>query len=77
MKLEIISPEKVVYSGNAELLTLPGMAGSFTILDKHAPIISGLEKGTLTYRSEGKDVTLEIDGGFVEAKGDQITVCVE
>ena len=77
MKLEIISPEKVLYSGNAEMVTLPGMKGLFTILDKHAPIISGLNKGILTYRSEGKDITLEVDGGFVEAKNDQITVCVE
>ena len=77
MKLEIISPEKIVYSGKAELVTLPGLQGLFTILDKHAPIISGLNAGTLVYRCEGKEESLMIEGGFVEAKNDLITVCVE
>ena len=77
MRLEIISPEKVVYSGNAELITLPGLKGQFTILDKHAPIISALNKGTLIYRCKGKDTSLMIEGGFVEAKNDLVTVCIE
>lgn len=77
MKLEIISPEKIVYSGNAELITLPGLKGSFTILDKHAPIISGLNKGTLLYRNEGKEESLTVSGGFVEAKNDVVTVCID
>lgn len=77
MKLEIISPEKVIYRGDAELITLPGIKGSFTILEKHAPIISGLNKGTLLYRHSGQDVSLKIEGGFIEAKNNRITVCVE
>lgn len=77
MKLDIISPEKTVYSGNAELVTLPGVSGLFTILDKHAPIISVLTKGKLLYREEGKDTELNIEGGFVESKNNAITVCIE
>jgi len=77
MKLEIISPEKIIYSGKAELVTLPGSKGLFSILDKHAPIISGLDRGFLTYRCGGKDTSLKIEGGFVEVKNDLITVCVE
>jgi F-type H+-transporting ATPase subunit epsilon len=77
MKLDIISPEKILYKGNAELVTLPGLQGAFTILERHAPIISGLTKGTLLYRNGGKEVSLEVDGGFVEAKNNVVTVCVE
>ncbi|GHT50578.1 hypothetical protein FACS189440_18230 [Bacteroidia bacterium] len=77
MKLDIISPEKILYKGNAELVTLPGLQGAFTILERHAPIISGLAKGTLLYRNGGKEVSLAIDGGFVEAKNNVVTVCVE
>jgi F-type H+-transporting ATPase subunit epsilon len=77
MKLDIISPEKILYKGPAELVMLPGLQGAFTVLERHAPIISGLNKGTLLYRNEGKDVSLEIDGGFVEAKNNIVTVCVE
>ena len=77
MKLEIISPEKKLYSGEVELITLPGLSGSFTILDKHAPIISILNKGMLTYRNVGEDISIQIGSGFVEAKNNVITVCVD
>ena len=77
MKLSIISPEKVLYIGSAEMVRLPGLQGAFTILEHHAPIISGLEKGKLLYRHEGKEVALKVEGGFVEAKNNIITVCVE
>ncbi|GHT89147.1 hypothetical protein FACS189474_5550 [Bacteroidia bacterium] len=77
MKLDIISPEKILYKGDAELVTLPGLQGAFTILERHAPIISGLAKGTLLHRNGGKEVSLAIDGGFVEAKNNVVTVCVE
>jgi F-type H+-transporting ATPase subunit epsilon len=77
VKLEIISPEKILYSGEAESVTLPGLFGSFTILDRHAPIISGLDKGKLTYKAGTKVVELTVDGGFVEAKKNVVSVCVD
>jgi F-type H+-transporting ATPase subunit epsilon len=77
MKLDIISPEKVLYSGTAESVRLPGLKGAFTILERHAPIISGLNEGTLIYRKEGETISLQIKGGFVEAKNDIVNVCVE
>jgi F-type H+-transporting ATPase subunit epsilon len=77
MKLEIISPEKTLYAGQAEMITLPGSKGAFTILERHASIISSLDKGSLVYRRKEKEVSLEIKGGFVEAKNNIVTVCVE
>ncbi|GHU71671.1 hypothetical protein FACS189413_13690 [Bacteroidia bacterium] len=77
MKLIIISPEKRLYQGDAELVTLPGLQGSFTILDRHAPIISGLNKGKIVYRHNDKERILEVEGGFVEVKNNVVTVCVE
>lgn len=77
MKLEIISPEKIIYSGQAELVTLPGLKGTFTILEKHAPIISSLTKGKLVYRKNGKDYSCMINGGFIEMKNNIVTVCIE
>ena len=77
MKLDIISPEKVLYIGPAEMVMLPGLQSAFTILKRHAPIISGLDKGVLLYRNEGKEVSISIEGGFVEAKNNTITVCIE
>ncbi len=77
MKLEIISPEDTIFSGDVELVTLPGTLGSFTILPGHAAIISSLEKGKLVYRTDGKDIEMNIAGGFIEGKKDMITVCVD
>ncbi|MDR1372493.1 MAG: ATP synthase F1 subunit epsilon [Dysgonamonadaceae bacterium] len=77
MQLKIISPEKIIYSGEAELITLPGELGLFTILDRHAPIISALKQGTLTYRTGGKDTEIALESGFVEAKENVVSVCIE
>jgi F-type H+-transporting ATPase subunit epsilon len=77
MKLDIFFPEKILYEGPAELVMLPGLQGAFAILERHAPIISGLGKGTVVYRHEGKEVSLPIEGGFVEAKNNVVTICVE
>ena len=77
MKLEIISPEKILFSGEVELVTLPGSLGSFTILPGHAAIISSLEKGKLVYRTSEKDTEINIESGFAEGKQDRITVCIE
>jgi F-type H+-transporting ATPase subunit epsilon len=77
MNLEIVSPEKIIYSGTAESVTLPGLSGSFTILDRHAPIISALDKGVMTYRVNGKDEEVTVAGGFVEAEKNNISICIE
>ncbi|MCL1942151.1 MAG: ATP synthase F1 subunit epsilon [Candidatus Azobacteroides sp.] len=77
MKLEIISPEQILFSGEVELVTLPGSLGSFTMLPGHAPIVSSLEKGKLMYRVQGQDTGMNIESGFIEGKQNHITVCVE
>lgn len=77
MNLDIISPEKVLYSGSAEAITLPGVKGLFTILDRHAPIISALATGSITYQSKGKETSVRISGGFVESNNNNVTVCIE
>ena len=77
MNLEIISPEKTIYSGKAEAITLPGLKGLFTILNRHAPIISGLKKGKVSYQVKGKKEEVIINEGFVEAEKNNVTVCIE
>ncbi|MCL1932511.1 MAG: ATP synthase F1 subunit epsilon [Candidatus Azobacteroides sp.] len=77
MNLEIVSPEKIIYSGQAESVTLPGLNGLFTILDRHAPIISALKKGVVSYSIKGKNEEVITNGGFVEAKKNNVSVCIE
>ncbi|GHS95080.1 hypothetical protein AGMMS50239_03760 [Bacteroidia bacterium] len=77
MNLKIISPEKIIYSGKADSVTLPGVVGLFTILAHHAPIISVLKKGILTYKLGENEKKIEINSGFVEAKQNVVSVCIE
>jgi len=77
MNLEIVSPEKIIYSGKAESVTLPGILGSFSILNRHAPIISLLKKGAVSYSIDGKTEKMNINEGFVEAKKNIVSVCIE
>lgn len=77
LKLKIVSPERVVYEGEATSVLVPGTLGSFEILTDHAPIISSLEVGKVEYAtSEGRQ-TLLIKGGFVEVKKNEVSLCVE
>ena len=78
MKLEILTPEKKLYSGDVYGVMLPGISGLFEILDKHAPMVSALGKGTLKILKNKKDVELySIQSGFVEVLNNKATVLVE
>ena len=73
LKLKIVSPEKVEFTGEVEQVKVPGTMGCFEILTGHAPIISTLQKGIVEY--DGKQ--LEILGGFVEVQKNEVSLCVE
>jgi F-type H+-transporting ATPase subunit epsilon len=78
MYLEIITPDKKIFEGEINLVQLPGSKGSFTMLKNHAPIISTLEKGTITVREiSGKEHAFNINGGVVENVSDKVIVLVE
>ena len=78
MLLEIISPDKKLYSGEIYSIQVPGSKGSFQILKNHAPIISTLDKGKITILAEdGNKSSFEVDGGVIEAKNNKIIVLAE
>lgn len=78
MKLEITSPDKQIFSGDAELVQLPGSDGLFEILNNHAPMIAALGKGKIKVQDqEGKLQFFEIKGGVCEVKDNVILVLSE
>ncbi|MBN8696408.1 MAG: ATP synthase F1 subunit epsilon [Bacteroidetes bacterium] len=78
MKLEIITPDKKVYSGDVSAVKLPGADGSFGIMNNHAPIIATLKKGTVKVTETSNKVeTFEINGGVVEVLNNKIIVLAE
>lgn len=77
LQLRIVSPEKVVFDGEVDLVTVPGTMGSFQILTNHAPIISSLEIGKVEYVIGNNRTSFNINGGFVEVKKNVVSLCVE
>lgn len=78
MLLEIITPDKKVFSGEVKLVQVPGSKGAFEILKNHAPIISTLDKGTIKVIDlEGNEQFFEVNGGVIENKGNKIIVLAE
>lgn len=78
MILEILTPEKKLYSGEVYGVQLPGISGLFEILDKHAPLVSALGKGNLKILKDKKEIEkYSIQSGFVEVLNNKVTVLVE
>lgn len=78
MTVEILTPEKKLFSGEAYGVQLPGTTGLFEILDKHAPLVSALGKGTIKIlKDKNASEQFSIQGGFVEVLNNKATVLVE
>lgn len=78
MFLEIITPTKKLFSGEVNLIRLPGSKGSFEILKDHAPIVSSLEKGTVKIVDVNKQsVYFNITGGVIECRTNKIIVLAD
>lgn len=79
MNLEILTPEKKLFSGNVYGVQLPGISGLFEVLDKHAPLVSALRAGRLkVLKDKNNHVTFfDIQSGFVEVINNSVTVLVE
>jgi F-type H+-transporting ATPase subunit epsilon len=78
MTLEILTPEKKIFSGDVYGVILPGIGGSFEVLDKHAPMVSALKAGTvkiLTNKTSSQAYTIQ--SGFAEVINNKTTVLIE
>jgi F-type H+-transporting ATPase subunit epsilon len=75
MFLEIITPVKKIFSGEVNLVQLPGSKSSFEILKNHAHIISNLKKGTVRLiNAEGLERSVPINGGIMECRNNRIII---
>ncbi len=79
MTLEILTPERKLFSGEVYGVQMPGISGSFEVLDKHAPLISALKAGRLKVLRDKQNHSafFDIQGGFVEVLNNKVTVLVE
>ena len=79
MNLEILTPEKKIYSGEVYGVQMPGISGSFEVLEKHAPLVSALKAGRLKILKDRQNhfAYFDIQGGFVEVLNNKVTVLAE
>ncbi|RYF89033.1 MAG: ATP synthase F1 subunit epsilon [Chitinophagaceae bacterium] len=78
MILEILTPDRKIFSGDVYGVQLPGITGLFEVLDKHAPMVSALKEGKLKILKDKNTATsYSIQGGFVEILNNKATVLVE
>ncbi len=78
MTLEILTPEKKIFSGEVYGVQLPGISGSFEVLDKHAPMVSALKSGKLKVLTDKTATTsYNIQSGFVEVLNNKTIVLIE
>lgn len=78
MFLEILTPDKKLFSGDAEYVDVPGEAGRTGILTDHAPLISALKAGKVSVRdTDKKEHQFDIKGGIMEVRNDKVIVLAE
>lgn len=77
IRTEIVSQDRIVYQGDADMVVLPGIDGVMGILPNHSPLLTALQFGVITVRLKGEDNYFTVAGGFVEVQPDQVTVLAD
>lgn len=74
MKLEIVTPEKMVFSEMVDMVTLPGIEGQMSVLPQHVRLMTQLVPGELTIKKDGQDRFLAVGEGLVEITGEHVAI---
>ena len=77
LMLEIVTPEKMAFSGNVEEVTVPGSEGEFGVLRRHASLLSSVDVGELNFTKEGKKTYYAVSTGYAEVTSSKVTILVE
>lgn len=78
VRLEIVTPEKIVVSEDAQIVMAPGVLGEFGVLTGHTPFLTALKAGAVRYTDDkGGEHLVFVSGGFAEALPDRVTILAE
>lgn len=77
LKLEIVTPERKVFDDTVDSVTVPTATGEAGILPNHAPLISALKPGVLSYSVKGQTEKMVVAGGFVEVNANTVSVLAD
>ena len=77
LKFEIVTAERLVYSGDVDVVIAPGIEGQLGILPNHAPLLTTLQPGELVARKDGEETAMFVSGGFLEVMQNRVTVLAD
>ncbi len=75
--LDLVTPERTLFSGAVQELVAPGLLGEFGVLPGHANMLAELTAGRLVYRDESGEKVMAAAGGFAEVTGERVTVLLD
>jgi F-type H+-transporting ATPase subunit epsilon len=77
LRLEIVTPEATAYSEDVDFVTLPGTEGELGVYPRHVPVLTAIKPGELRVLKDGRETLLAVGEGFVEIKGDAVSVLTD
>ena len=77
LTLSVVTPEKQLVSEEVDQVNAPGSEGDFGVLYDHAPILTNLRSGQLSYENDGESTALVISGGYLEVTDNRVTILAE
>jgi len=77
LALEIVTAERLVYSGDVDMVLAPGVSGQFAVLPQHAALMTMIQPGELLLRKDGEEQSMFVSGGFLEVLGNRVTVLAD
>lgn len=77
MEVSVLSPDRVLYTGEADSVSAPGTLGAFSILEGHAPMVTTLEAGIMKIQSSSDENTYIVQDGFLEVRDNKVTALLE
>ena len=77
MRLNIVTTEETVFSGEADIVVAPGSEGMLGILPSHTSLLTAVKAGTITVRNGSDESTIKVAGGFLEVMDDVVTVLAD
>ena len=77
LHFDLVSPERLLFSGEVDQVDVPGFEGDFGVLAGHAPVVATLRPGIMTVHREGGALKVVVDGGFAEVNPEGLTVLAD
>jgi F-type H+-transporting ATPase subunit epsilon len=77
IRCDVVSQDRIVYSGNADMVIIPGKDGEMGILPNHSPVLTVLQFGVVTVKVKGEVQFFAVSGGVAEVQPDQVTILAD